>query len=168
MAIPATLQHPFPYAPGLPSPPPPPGNKPAPAWASAALAPPPAKKMATNPYVAFCREQRPLLPAHLRNAEREQTLGMRVGHVDTVLTRRAIGEPEEQAVQPRRPSLLFHVALLRVILRVALAIACPSWREACIACAGGRGAVGSEGSSPLSSGAAELDRHRQGGRGERT
>ena len=103
MAIPATLQHPFPYAPGLPWPPPPPGNKPAPARASA-LAPPPAKKMATNPYVAFCREQRPLLPAYLRNAEREQTLGMRIGHVDTVLTRRAIGEPEEQAVQPRGPS----------------------------------------------------------------
>ena len=81
----------------------PPGNKPAPARASA-LAPPPAKKMATNPYVAFCRQQRPLLPAGLRNAEREQTLGMRIGYVDTVLTRRAIGEPEEQAVQPRGPS----------------------------------------------------------------
>ena len=122
MAIPATLQHPFPYAPGLPwppppltrtamagmglsgrrpaldrpllwksapkGPPPPPGNKLPPARASALA--PPAKNMATSPYVAFCREQRPLLPARLRNAEREQTLGMRTGHVDIVLTRRAM------------------------------------------------------------------------------
>ena len=32
--------------------------------------------------VAFCREQRPFLPANLKNAEREQTLGMRVDCVD--------------------------------------------------------------------------------------
>ena len=38
---------------------------------------PPAKKATLNPYVAFCREQRPFLPTALRNAEREQVLGMR-------------------------------------------------------------------------------------------
>ena len=32
--------------------------------------------------VAFCREQRPFLPANLKNAEREQTLGMRMDCVD--------------------------------------------------------------------------------------
>ena len=36
---------------------------------------PPAKKPHTNPYVAFCREQRPFLPTSLRNGERERTLG---------------------------------------------------------------------------------------------
>ena len=78
MALPATpLQNPFPYAPGLPPPPagcPPPARTPAPA--------PPTKRATSNPYVAFCREQRPFLPADLRNAEREQTLGMRMECVD--------------------------------------------------------------------------------------
>ena len=32
--------------------------------------------------VAFCREQRPFLPASLKNAERERTLGMREDYVD--------------------------------------------------------------------------------------
>ena len=78
MALPATpLQNPFPYAPGLP--PPPPGC-PLPARTPAAA--PPTKRATSNPYVAFCREQRPFLPADLRNAEREQTLGMRMECVD--------------------------------------------------------------------------------------
>ena len=50
-----------------------PPDKPAPASAPA----PPVKKATPNPYVAFCREQRPFLPTALRNAEREQVLGMR-------------------------------------------------------------------------------------------
>ena len=91
MALPATLQHPFPYAPPPPlsaflppagnckppppPPPPPPGRAPA-------LAPPGVKKLTTNPYVIFCREQRPFLPTDLRNAEREQTLGMRMDCVN--------------------------------------------------------------------------------------
>lgn len=75
---PAPLQHPFPCGPGY-LPPPPPG-KPPPARAPAPA--PPAQKATTNPYVAFCREQRPFLPTDLRNAEREQTLGMRIDCVD--------------------------------------------------------------------------------------
>ena len=58
--------------------------KPAPTRASA-LAPPAGKASmprSMNPYVVFCREQRPLLPTSLRNAEREQTLGMRIDCVD--------------------------------------------------------------------------------------
>ena len=37
---------------------------------------PPAKKAYTNPYLVFCREQRPLLPPSLNNKEREKRLSM--------------------------------------------------------------------------------------------
>ena len=37
---------------------------------------PPAKKAYTNPYLVFCREQRPLLPPSLSNKEREKSLSM--------------------------------------------------------------------------------------------
>ena len=56
--------------------------KPAPTRASALAPPACTKKASINPYVVFCREQRPLLPRGLRNAEREQTLGMRIDCVD--------------------------------------------------------------------------------------
>ena len=49
-----------------------PPKRPAPPASAAA---PPAKKVNSNPYVVFCREQRPLLPRSLRNPEREWTLG---------------------------------------------------------------------------------------------
>ena len=37
---------------------------------------PPAKKAYTNPYLVFCREQRPLLPPSLNNKEREKRLSI--------------------------------------------------------------------------------------------
>ena len=58
-----------------------------------APAAPPTKKTTTNPYVAFCREQRPFLPKDLRNAEREQTLGMRMDCVDMDMESHRVPQP---------------------------------------------------------------------------
>ena len=50
--------------------------------------------------VAFCREQRPFLPANLKNAEREQTLGMRMDCVDMKSLECGSSEPCTGAHRP--------------------------------------------------------------------